>query len=241
MLSRSQTFDPNHPLLADRKRLDRILNVMHAKIHKTLFRRYPGQRPGSETGLSTDAGGIERILYGTGVSADDVLSDALIALLQYPPDRLKGTWEGLAVRIAGNKAVDALRASQKGLRGTNLRPELRLVSGDADRAGPNGESNLSIFGSLRAIRGNPEDEYLALEAALEFRDLIREVLDERDQEIFFEIHFEGCSRKEVGERLGLTSQRIGQIYNDAVRRLEAHPDYPFKQPERVIRLAERRT
>ena len=241
MLSSSHPFDPNHPLLAGRERLDRILDVMYAKIHKTLFRRNPGQRPRPETGLSTDAGGSERILYGTGVSADDVLAEALIALLQYPPERLRGTWEGLAVGIAGKKAVDALRASGKGLRGTDHRTELRLMSGDADGVSRDGDRQPSIFEGLPASRGNPDDEYLALEAALEFLKLTRELLDERDREIFFAIHFEGYSRKEMAERLGLTGQRIGQIYNDAARRLEAHPDYPFKQAEGVIRLIERRT
>ena len=37
---------------------------------------------------------------GTGFSADDVLSEALIGLLEYSPERLKGTWESLAVTIA---------------------------------------------------------------------------------------------------------------------------------------------
>ena len=240
MLLNSQAFDPEHPLQADRERLERILDVMYAKIQRTLFPwRSPRRRPRAETEPST--GDPERILDGTGVSADDVLAEALIALLQYPPERLKGTWEGLAVGIAGNKAVDALRASGKGLRGTDHRDQLHLVSGDAEREGPDGEREPSIFEGLRANRGNPEDEYLALEAALEFRNLTREVLDDRDQRIFFAIHFEGYSRKEIGELLGLTSQRVGQIYNDAVRRLESHPDYPFKRPVRVIRLAERRT
>ena len=176
MVVNSQAFDPEHPLLADRERLDRILDVMYAQVQKTLFPRNPRRRPQSVTGLSTDAWGPERILDGTGISADDVLSEAFIALLRYRPERLKGTWEGLAVRIARNKAVDALRASGKGLRGTDLRPDLRLVSGDADGVGPDGEREPSIFEGLRANRGNPEDEYLALEAALEFRNLTREVL-----------------------------------------------------------------
>ena len=61
---------------------------------------------------------------------------------------------------------------------------------------------------------------------LKLRDLTREVLDDREQEIFFAIHFDGYSRKEVGDRLGLTSQRIGQIYKAVLRRLKTHPDYP---------------
>ena len=61
---------------------------------------------------------------------------------------------------------------------------------------------------------------------LKLRDLAREVLDDREQDIFFSIHFDGYSRKEVGDRLGLTSQRIGQIYKTVLLRLKTHPDYP---------------
>ena len=147
--------------------------------------------------MSPDARTPERILFGTGVSADDVLAEALIALLQYPPERLKGTWEGLAVGIAENKALDALRASGKGLRGTDFRNELSLVSGDADGVGSDGARRPSIFEGLLASRGNPEDEYLALEAALAFRNLSRELLDDREQKILFAIHFQGYSRKEL--------------------------------------------
>ena len=169
---------------------------------------------------------------GTAVSADDVLSEALLGLLRYPPERLNDTWEGLAVKIAGNKAVDALRASRKGLRGTDFRHQLHLVSGDS-REGPDGETEPGPFESLPSDWGDPEAEYLVLQDALKLRDLAREALSGRDQQIFLEIHFRGCSRKEVGLRFGLTSQRTGQVYDAALRTLEAHPDYPFKPSTRL--------
>ena len=93
------------------------------------------------------------------------------------------------------------------------------------------------FEVLPSNWGDPEAEYLVLEKVLELRNLARDVLDERDREIFFAIHFEGCSRTEVGERVGLTSQRIGQIYRAALRSLESQPNCPFKSG----RLATRRT
>ena len=65
MASISAAFDPKHPLLADRKRLDEIADVMYAKIHKTLFAQHPGPRRSARS---------ERILIGTAVSADDVLA-----------------------------------------------------------------------------------------------------------------------------------------------------------------------
>ena len=229
MLSSPQPSHPEHPLLADRDRLDAILDIMYAKIQKTLFPGHPGwSRPRAETGRSSNAHHRERILEGTGVSADDVLSEAFLGLLEYSPERLEGTWEGLAVRIARNKAVDALRAATRGLRGTEYRPPLRLVSGDAEGEGPDGAAKPAPFELLPSNWGDPEAEYLVLQDVLDLRDLAREVLDDRDLGIFFAIHFSGHSRREVGARLGLTGQRIGQIYNAALRRLETHPDYPYK-------------
>ncbi len=228
MISTSQKSESEHPLLADRVRLDRILDVMYAIIQKTLFPWHPGQRrPRVETSQTNNASSIERILEETGVSADDVLNKAFLALLEYPLERLEGTFEGLAVRIAQNKAVDALRASRKGLRGTDLRPQLHLVSGDAERAGPAGDREPPLFEVLPS-NSNPEAEYFLVQGVLNLRDLAREVLSDRDREVFFAIHFDGYTRTEVGKRLGLTSQRIGQIYNTAMQQLETHPKHPFK-------------
>ena len=233
----AQAFGSEHPLMADRERLERILNVMYAKIQRTLFPwRNPGRRPRPETGQFDSAGGEERILDGTGVSPDDILNRAFLALLDYPPNRLEGEWEGLAVRIAEHKAIDALRSAEKGLRGTDHRPELQLVSGDLEREGPDGETEPLIFEGIDSDWGDPEAEYLELEAALELRDLARKALDDRQQRIFFAIHFNDYSRREVGEQLGLTSQRIGQIYKASLLALEAHPDYPFKRSVEVVRL-----
>ena len=237
--SHSQAFDHNHPLLADGDRLDEILDAMYAKIQKTLFRwRRPVRRPRAEANQSDNAKDVERILDGTGVSADDILSEALIGLLSYPPECLEGTWEALGVTIAENKAKDALRAAGKGLRGTEHRLQLYLMSGDREREGPDGETEPAIFETLPGDWENLEAEYFATQDVLKLRDLAREVLDDRDKRIFFAIHFEGYSRKEVGDQFGLTSQRVGQVFNGALRTLEAHPEYPFKPPIEVEQLTQ---
>ena len=237
--SNSQVFDRNHPLLSDRGRLDRIADIMYAKIQKTLFPWSRSvRRPQAEASQSNTVGDVERILDGTGVSADDVLSEALEGILLYPPERLRGTWEGLSVTIAENKSIDALRASEKGLRGTEHRPQLYLVSGDIEREGPDGETEPSIFNTLPSNWGDPEAEFFELEAVLKLRNLAREVLDDRSLSIFFAIHFEENSRKEVGDRFGLTSQRVGQIYNAALCALEAHLEYSFKPPVEAGQLTQ---
>ena len=213
----SAFFDPEHPLAEDRQRLDRIANIMYATIQKALFKV---SRGGHSTG--------EQLLEGSGVSAEDVLAEALAAVLQYPPERLEGEWEALAVGIAHNKAVDAYRASQKGLRGTEHRDRLYLVSGDAERDGPDGETQAPLFEVLPGDWDGPEVECERVEKALVLRDLAREVLDEREQKVVFAILFQGYSRRKVGEELELTSQRVGQIFLDAMKRLETDPNNPFK-------------
>ena len=223
-----QAFESEHPLLVDRVRLDPILDVMYAKIQKTLFPGYPGlRRPRGEANQTNNAGGIERILEGTGISVDDVLNEAFLALLEYSPESLEDSWEGLAVTIAGNKAVDALRAAGKGLSGTDHRPQLHLVSGDAARKGPDGESEPALLEVIPSNWSDPEADYSVLQGVLKLRDLARELLDDRDQKNFFSIHFQHHSRTEVGGWLGLTSQRVGQIYKAALQQLATHPDYPF--------------
>lgn len=86
-----------HPLFdtGNADRLQRIVVVMHQTILKTLRR-------------SRGDGRAERMLR-SGVSADDVLQEAFLALWRFDPQRLERDWEALAVRIARNKAVDALR------------------------------------------------------------------------------------------------------------------------------------
>jgi DNA-directed RNA polymerase specialized sigma24 family protein len=59
----------SHPLMADRARLEKITDNMSAQIQKLLYR-------------GRAAPGTERALLG-GESADDVLQEALIALLEY--------------------------------------------------------------------------------------------------------------------------------------------------------------
>lgn len=209
-------FDPKHPLAGNRQRLDKVADIMFRTIQKTLFKASGGRRiPRNQ------------LLVGGAVTPDDVLREALADLLQYPPGGLKETWEALAVEIAHNKAVDAYRASQKGLRGTEHRDRLHLVSGDAEREGPGGEARAPLLEVLPGNWDGPEVECERVEKALVLRDLAREVLDERERNIVFAILFQGYSRREVGEELELTSQRVGQIFRDSMKRLATDPNNPF--------------
>ena len=73
----------------------------------------------------------------------------------------------------------------------------------------------------------PEVECERVEKGLVLLALVREVLDERARRIVFAILFQGYRRGEVGEELGLTSQRVGQIFRDAMKCLATDPNNPF--------------
>lgn len=90
----------SHPLLADRARLEKIKNNMHVQIQQVLH----GRR------ISDD---VELALAG-GASVDDVLQDALIALLRTDPSKVRKSWEALSYEISRNKAKDALSKATSG-------------------------------------------------------------------------------------------------------------------------------
>ena len=191
---------------------------MYAVILKTMHK--------SGVAASRQGTGPDRVLIG-GVSAEDVLQQALIDLWDYPPERLTKSWGALGVTIARRRAVDAVRDARKGLRGTEHRHQLRMESGDAPTTGPEGEVGATKWELYPDERLNPEEEYLIVRSALDIRDLAREVLDtERDQTIFLDIRFQGRTRAELAEEWDLTPQRVGQIYDEACRTLENHPRYP---------------
>lgn len=208
-----------HPLLSDRTRLDALLDVMYAQIHKIL---HPWSSATRQRGTGT-----EKALVG-GNSADDVLQEALDDLLAYPLDRVTGSLEALGVDIAKKRAVDGLRASQKRLGGTSHRPPLRVVSGDAEMQREDGEPAGRVWDVVPGERASAEDEFLATQSVLDLTGLARELLDDQEQRIFFGIHFGHRTRRDIGKEMGKTGQRIGQIYEKVLRRLEAHPRYPHK-------------
>ena len=214
MRSTAPAFDHGHPLLSDRGRLDRILDVMYFEILKKLV--WP-RRPRGK--------GHEWVLKG-GASAEDILQSALEGLL-VTGEGFSGSWEALAVTIARNKAIDALRASRKGWGGTEHRQELQVLSGDAEIGGRDGEPVTTRFEVIPDDYYNPEEVYMATWSVVELRDLARELLNDRERIIFFGIRFLERTRRDLGDELGLTSQRVGQIYEKAMRILEADPRYPY--------------
>lgn len=200
------------PLLSDPVRLERIRNLMHRKIHRVLFGRSPPPRGTEQKELA---------IVG-GVSTEDVLQEAFESLLKhatFEQEDLSRDWVPLAVTIARNRAITALRIAFRGLRGTEHRPELRVVSSDAlaphDDLLPDPDADV-------------EEQVLAAIRVEQLWHLACELLDERELRIYRQIKHQGRTRKEVGKELGLTSQRISQIYEEITRKVERHPRYPYR-------------
>jgi RNA polymerase sigma factor (sigma-70 family) len=190
-----------HPLVADRARLDRITDNMAAQIHRVIHGR--GRDPRSE-----------RLLPG-GESADDILQDALIALLEYDPGKLQTTWEALSVGIARKKAFAALRRATRGRRSADRErgepDEISVVALDAATPDPVDDTG----------DWDPERAFERTQQQLVILRLARERLSGREQRVFFGIHFDGLTRAALAEEIGLTPQAIGQMYVRLVKSLYA--------------------
>jgi RNA polymerase sigma factor (sigma-70 family) len=190
-----------HPLVVDRIRLDRITDNMGAQIHRVIH------------GRGRDATS-ERALHG-GESADDVLQEALIALLEYDPARLRTTWEALSVGIARKKAFAALRRATRGRR--------RGASSTGD---PDDVTVVSLDPMMTDIRDNsatadPELVFERTQQQLVVLRLAGERLTGRERRVFFGIHFDGVTRAELADQVGLTPQGVGQLYLRVVKALYA--------------------
>lgn len=198
----------DHPLLADRPRLDRITDNMSTQIQRVIYGTLASPKE-------------ERALHG-GVSVDDVLQESLLALLSYDPQRLKQSWESLSVGIARKKAVDAVRHSTKGRRGRDQAPddpdEVTVLSLDALDGGE-GPDRATGHAAARADSADVEGEFVRAEQQRVILRLARELLSDRDKAVFFGIHYLGRTRADLAAEVGLTPQGVGQLYVRIARRL----------------------
>jgi len=190
-----------HPLVVDRARLERITDNMVVQIHRVIHGR--AQDPSAE-----------RALHG-GDSADDVLQEALIALLEYDPARLRTTWEALSVGIARKKAFAALRRATRGRRRE-----------DSDSGTPDDVTVIPLDPTTTDLRDESEssDPELVFERTQQQLVLLRlatERLSGRERRVFFGIHYDGTTRADLAAEVGLTPQGVGQLYLRVVKALYA--------------------
>lgn len=192
-----------HPVMENAAFRERLLDLMWARIQKTIAPTgRPRARRRSNANLSI-AGGIE---------VQEVLFEALDGVLRTDPADLRTTWEALATSIAHNKAVQAVRAKTKGRRRAGH--EIDLAS--LDRPDEDGHTRAE---ELVDELADPEAEAIALQQELILRRLADQHLSERDREIYFRIHYLSQTRSDICDRFDLTAQAIGQIYTKSARRL----------------------
>lgn len=212
-------FPEVHPLRHDRALLDEIQDLMWMEIQKVLHHPVRARgRPDQP----------ELTLVG-GASPQDVLQEALKDLLRYAPaDGIN--WKGLGVRIAQNKAKEALRKSRANRRQADG-PDIEIASLDLvdDEGVPLvnriADQDYTGFTEEEALR---EVERLEIQRTL--RRLAVETLTDRDRAIVFRIQ-RGETREAIGNDYSLTGQRVGQIYTKALGTLRARlHDEPLFQP-----------
>lgn len=209
-------FPDDHPLRHDRALLDSIRDLMWKAIQKTLHHNVRPRSAPARTELT---------LVG-GVSAHDIMQEALIGLLRHDPDGVDN-WKGLGVRIAQNKAKQAIRSSRAHRRREGL-DDIEIASLDM----PNADGQ-PLVDSL-AGTSDTEMEALrtveSLERQQRIERMINQTLTDRDRAIVFRIQ-RGETREDVRKDYDLTAQRIGQIYTQAFDKLRAAlrdelPDIP---------------
>lgn len=210
MAEHATSAPSSHPLLEDRGRLERIKNNMHVQIQLVLH----GRR------VSDD---VELALAG-GASVDDVLQDALIALLRTDPAKVRKSWEALSYEIARNKAKDALSKATSGRRHRAAEPgtpdDVTIVAFNDD------------FNTVdNALGQDPEAAFVVAEQHRVLLRLAREMLTERERLIFHTAYYKTMTDKELGEQLGgITSQAVGQqrrrILRDLYETARRDPSFP---------------
>ena len=217
---------PRHPLEADSARLESIVDVMWAQIHKVLHRPPPRRRRsgGSDVAGRIGEASADRV-SGNGVSAEDVLAEALADLLQKTEADVDTSWEALAVGIARNKAKGALRESEAWLHETENRPRLTVVSADSPgRPDPGGGAPEPLLEVLEDAV-DLDDEFTKTSQQLELLRLAQEIPDERDRTIFLALHFGARTRQSLATQFDLTAPGVRHVYRTVAKRLYEHPRF----------------
>lgn len=199
----------HHPLWLDRERLEAITQRMWLEIQKVMFSGKP-RRPLRSPGKT------ELTVVG-GTSVEDVFSEAVHALLQYEPEG-DADWEAVGITIAQRRAIAAVRSATKH-RSLPDGSEIGITSLDLEN-----EEGEPIIDGLADPGDPPDDEaidrVLRHDRLLAFRKTAEELLTQRDRDIVFR-RTRGETNVEIAKDVGVTDQRVGQIYGESMRKINA--------------------
>jgi RNA polymerase sigma factor (sigma-70 family) len=203
-----QTWE-QHPLWLDREHLEAITQRMWLEIQKVMFPNKP-RRPLRSPGKT------ELTVVG-GTSVEDAFSEAVHALLQYAPES-DVNWEAVGLTIARRRAIDAVRTATKHRRLPDG-SEIGITSLDLE----NEEGELLV--DEPADPGDPTDDeaidrVLRADRLLALRKAADELLPQRDRDIIFRVT-RGETNVAIAKAVGLTAQRVGQIYGESLRKINA--------------------
>ncbi len=194
-----RSYPDDHPVLSDEVLRERLLDIMWRRIQKTIS---PYVRPRRRARSTAD------LQLAGGIKAEEVLNAALDGVLRFEPDRLSGSWEGLATKIAHYKAVQAVRDNVKG----RQRSASEVDIASLDLEDPRG-------GTLVDELADPEAEAIALWQERIYQRIAEQVLSDRDREIYFRIHYFGESRAAICGDYDLTGPGVGYVYQRAARQI----------------------
>jgi DNA-directed RNA polymerase specialized sigma24 family protein len=198
-----------HPLWRDRDRLEAITENMWVEIQKVMFAGRPRRhlrRPGT----------TELTVVG-GTSAEDALREAVHALLQYEPGG-GVVWEAVGTTIAHRRAIAAVRKARKH-RGLPDGSEIGIASLDLETE--EGEPLVHEIADPSAPTDDEVvDRVLRADRVLAIRKVAEEVLPGRDRDIVFRVT-RGETNLAIANDLGVSAQRVGQIYRQSIRKINA--------------------
>lgn len=198
-----------HPLWLDRDRLEAITQQMWLEIQKKMFAGKPRRRLGNP-------GQTELTVVG-GTSVEDVFREALHALLQYEPEG-DVDWAAVGIIIAQRRAIAAVRKAKKH-RGLPDGSEIDIQSLDLET-----DDGERLVDELPAPGDLTEDEaidrVLRTGRMLAFRKVAEEMLPQRDRDIVFRVT-RGETNVAIAKDVGVTDKRVGQIYRESLRKINA--------------------
>jgi RNA polymerase sigma factor (sigma-70 family) len=136
----------------------------------------------------------------------------------------EGPFLPFALRVARNKAIDALNRAEARRRDRSLDEPIAPASGEIEGV---------VLGDVTPGSPGAESDYFSQQEHLEVvqrlalaEEAIYNALSQREREVFLAVRVNGKSRAAVGRELDppVTGQRVGQLIAEAMVKIRAYMD-----------------